>query len=226
MAIRHPADLSLVHRVRLPVGNAAAHPAIVCLHGRGSHDDDLLGLAPFLDERLLWISPRAPLALGGGFEWYRLEGIGLPHPPSFEAGVRALRRFLAEAVAAYPVDRARLLLFGFSQGGMMAYAVTLTEPARAAGVIAHSSYIPLDAIRNAFSINAAGLSGKPFLLAHGLNDPIIPVDWGREARTTLAGLGAEVEYHEFPGGHHVSEASLEALRQWAAPRLNLSARPA
>ncbi len=70
-------SLSLKHLTRLPLRGAASHPAIICLHGRGSHEGDLISLAPYLDDRLLWISPRAPLDLMGGYEWYRLEGIGI-----------------------------------------------------------------------------------------------------------------------------------------------------
>ncbi|MEK7326486.1 MAG: hypothetical protein AAB217_14645 [Chloroflexota bacterium] len=68
-------SLSLKRLTRLPTGAAASHPAIICLHGRGSHEGDLISLASYLDDRLLWIGPRAPLDLMGGYEWYRLEGI-------------------------------------------------------------------------------------------------------------------------------------------------------
>ena len=75
--------LSLTHLTRFPARAADSHPAIICLHGRGSNESDLISLAPYLDDRLLWISPRAPLDLMGGYEWYRLEGIGVPNQPSW-----------------------------------------------------------------------------------------------------------------------------------------------
>ena len=67
-------QLSLHHLARVPAHAAATCPTVICLHGRGSNEADLIGLAPYLDKRLLWISPRAPLDLMGGYEWYRLEG--------------------------------------------------------------------------------------------------------------------------------------------------------
>jgi phospholipase/carboxylesterase len=208
--------LSLHHLTRLPAQPGTAHPTIICLHGRGSHEEDLLGLAPYLDDRLLWISPRAPLELMGGFEWYRLEGIGAPVQATFDAAMATLDRFITEAVAAYPVDPQRLFLMGFSQGSMMSYSFALTQPGRVAGVIAQSGYIPLS---SGLQVDEAGLQGKPFIITHGTADPMIPAQWGREARDYLVRAGAEVEYHEFPMGHSVSDESIAVIGAWMEKRL-------
>jgi phospholipase/carboxylesterase len=210
------ARLSLHHLTRIPAHAGEAHPTVICLHGRGSNEADLLGLAPYLDDGLLWISPRAPLELMGGFEWYRLEGIGVPLQSTFDAAVATLDRFVTEAVSAYPVDPARLYLMGFSQGSMMSYSFALTQPARVAGVMAQSGYIPLS---SGLKVDEAGLKGKPFIVTHGAADPMIPVQWGREARDYLTRVGADVEYHEFPMGHSVSEESLAAIGAWMDKRL-------
>ncbi|MBI3241879.1 MAG: alpha/beta hydrolase [Chloroflexi bacterium] len=211
-----PANLPLKHLTRFPAGDAAPHPTIICLHGRGSNEGDLISLAPYLDDRLLWISPRAPLDLMGGWEWYRLEGIGAPDQPSFDAALETLDRFITEAVAAYPVDPQRLFLLGFSQGSMMSYSFALTQPARVAGVIAQSGYIPLS---SGLKVDEAGLKGKPFVITHGTHDPLLPVQWGRDSYETLKRLGAEVEFHEFRMGHNVSDESIEVIAEWMKKRL-------
>ena len=81
--------LSLHHLTRWPLSAPARglHPAVIALHGRGSHEGDLIGLADYLDPQLAWISPRAPLRLQGGYEWYRLEAIGVPEQASFAAAL-------------------------------------------------------------------------------------------------------------------------------------------
>lgn len=212
------ARLSLAHQVRVPAGDGP-YPAVIALHGRGSDEADLLGLAPYLSERLLWISPRAPLPLDGGFEWYRLPSVGVPDPATFAAALEALDRFLDEAAGAYPVDLKRLYLLGFSQGGMMAYAHALSRPAGVAGVIAHSSYIPLAALEAVRPVDAAGVRGKPFLVLHGTHDPLIPLAWAQQARDTLTRLGAGLTYYEFPMAHNVSDRSLAAMDQWLNKQL-------
>lgn len=213
------ATLSLKHLTRFPKQPAETYPTVICLHGRGSNEADLIGLAPALDDRLLWVSPRAPLDLMGGYEWYRLEDIGVPIQATFDAGMATLDRFITEAVRAYPVDPQRLFLLGFSQGSMMSYSFALTQPGRVVGVIAQSGYIPISSLNAGWKEDEAMLKGKPFIITHGTHDPIIPVEWGRQARDSLIRLGAEVEYHEFQMGHSVSEDSLMAIMRWTKRQL-------
>ena len=215
------AQLALHHRSRFPAHAGQAHPTVICLHGRGSNEADLIGLAPYLDDpggapRLLWISPRAPLALMGGYEWYRLEGVGVPNPATFDAARETLDRFITEALAAYPLDPQKLFLLGFSQGSMMSYSFALAQPGRVAGVVAQSGYIPLS---SGLKVDEAGLRGKPFVITHGAHDPVIPVEWGRQARDYLVQAGADVEYHEFPMEHQVGEASLAVIAEWMKKQL-------
>jgi phospholipase/carboxylesterase len=216
-----PAALSLEHVLRAPEGapSGTRLPALLALHGRGSSETDLVGLAPYLDERLLWISPRAPLPLDGGFEWYRLQAVGVPDQPTFEAALETLDRFLDEIVAAYPIDPAHLYLFGFSQGGMLSYAHSLTRERRAAGLVAHSSYVPLPAVEATGRLNPARVRGLPVLILHGTRDPLIPVRWAHEARDTLTAHGADVRYLEFPMAHHASDRSIAAMDEWLRQRL-------
>ena len=211
--------LSLVHQTRFPAAGDGPHPTVIALHGRGSEETDLLGLAPYLDERLLWISPRAPLNLAPGYEWYRLAGIGAPVEATFAQALKTVARFVDEVLQSYPVDPARLILFGFSQGGMMAYAQALTRPALVQGIICHSSYLPLPSIQAAAAVDEAGLRGLPCLVLHGQHDPLLPVQRGREARDYLRQAGAELTYHEFPIGHTINQQSLAAMTSWLALRL-------
>ena len=152
----------------------------------------------------------------GGYEWYRLGDIGVPDQATFDAAVETLDHFAAEAVAAYPADPQRLFLLGFSQGSMMSYSLALTQPGRVAGVIAQSGYIPLS---SGLKVDVDGLKAKPFIVTHGTHDPLIPVEWGREARDYLTQAGADVEYREFPMGHNISEQSIAAVADWTKNRL-------
>jgi phospholipase/carboxylesterase len=216
------AALSLVHRVHIPKKGDGPHPTLIALHGRGSDESDLLGLAPYLDDRLLWISPRAPLDLPPGFEWYRLAGIGVPVEPTFAKALGQVTQFVDEALAVYPVDRQRVFLFGFSQGGMMSYAHALTRPELTRGVIIHSSYLPLPSIQATARVDLDGVRAKSFLVIHGQQDPLLPVARGREAGAWLRQAGADVTYLEYPMGHTVSEQSIAAMNAWLAIQLRES----
>nr|MBA2732595.1 phospholipase [Acidobacteriota bacterium] len=67
--------LSLTHLVRRPVETASSSPPLLLLlHGIGSNEEDLLGLAPYVDERFLVVSARAPIVMGpASYGWFNIE---------------------------------------------------------------------------------------------------------------------------------------------------------
>lgn len=215
-------QLSLLHLVEFPASAQrsepdARYPTILALHGRGSNEADLIGLAPHLPEGLLWISPRAPLLLGpGSYEWYRVRVIGKPDPEQVLAALETIDHFIDEILAAYPIDPQKLFLLGFSQGSILSMCYTLTHPSRVAGVIAQSGYIPNNV---ELKINEVGVKGKSFILTHGDQDTMLPVEWDRASRDRLRALGVDLEYHEFSMGHNVSIESLEVIHKWLEKHL-------
>lgn len=210
-------QLSLQHRVQFPnsaqiENSGARYPAILALHGRGSNEEDLLELAPHLPAGLLWVTPRAPLPLGpGSYEWYRVKVVGRPDPAQVFSAIDTIDHFISEILVVYPIDPEKLFLLGFSQGSFLSMCYTLAHPARIAGVVAHSGYIP-NGMK--LEIDEADVKNKPFLLIHGEHDTMIPVEWGRASRDRLQELGADVTYREFQMGHQVSMASLEVIFTW------------
>ena len=187
-------------------------PTILALHGRGSNEGDLIGLADYLSHDFLWISPRGTYPLGpDSFEWFQITQVGKPDPTRLENALRTIDTFIDEILAAYPVDPKKLYLLGFSQGSIVSMSYALTRPGRVAGVIAQSGYIPHD---SGLKIDEAGVADKPFIVTHGIQDPMLPVDWARRSRDTLQKLKTKLEYHEFNMGHNISAESIGVISTW------------
>jgi phospholipase/carboxylesterase len=209
-------QLSLHHLTRFPASHSpeadSVYPTVLALHGRGSNERDLIGLAPYLPQKLFWVSPRGPFTLGpNSFEWFQITQIGKPDPIRLANALTTLDTFIDEIIANYPIDKSKLYLLGFSQGSIMSMSYTLTKPQHIAGVIAQSGYIPHE---SGLQIDEARIKNKPFILTHGIQDPMLPVDWARRSRDTLQKLEANLEYHEFNMGHQVSEESLTPINIW------------
>ena len=215
--------LSLTHLVREPVREGrTAPPLLLLLHGVGSNEEDLFGLAPYLDERFLVVSARAPVALDyGGYGWFRIDFTPRGMVADVEQAKRSLAMlpgFIDELVETYGADRRRVYLMGFSQGAMMCLALLLTRPEKVAGVVAMSGRFPQQVI--GLEPDREALAGKPVLVTHGLYDPVLPIENGRAVRDYLSGLPVELNYREYPMQHEVSMESLRDVTRWLTAALD------
>jgi len=204
--------MSLVARVREAAGEPEG--ALVLFHGRGADELDLFplldGFAP--ERRLVGATPRGPLALPpGGAHWYVLGGIGTPEAETFFASYSAAGAWLDAFLAERAIGFDRVVLGGFSQGGVMTYSLGLGEGRpRPAGLIALSSFMPTV---DGFSLDLSPPL-PPVAIGHGTHDNVIGVEWGRRARAVLEEAGADVLYRETPMFHQIDPEFVRAIADW------------
>jgi len=207
---------ALIYRERPADGEPSG--LLVLHHGRGSDENDLLGLADVLDpgRRLHVVTPRAPLTLPGwpGYHWYVVPQVGRPDPETFHSAYAKLAAFHEDLWQRTGIAPERTVLGGFSMGTVMSYALGLggDRPAPA-GILAFSGFVP--AVEG-WEPDLAGRQGLPAFIAHGRQDPVIGVEFGREASETLEQGGLEVEYHESDVAHAVDPAVMTAAVDWSA----------
>jgi phospholipase/carboxylesterase len=115
------------------------------------------------------------------------------------------------------VPSSRILLAGFSQGGAIALAAGLRHAQALAGVIALSTYLPL---QDSFAGERSPANGHtPVFWGHGTADPIVPLTRGVNSRDLLQSLGYPVSWHTYPMPHSVCGEEVADLRQWMTVRL-------
>jgi phospholipase/carboxylesterase len=181
-------------------------PLLVMMHGRGSDETDLFGLAPELPAEFVLASVRAPLAEGPGWSWWQTGGKhGDPDAEWVDVSAAAVTRWLD----ALPFTPSRVGALGFSQGGAMA-----------------THLLRRDLGRTAFAANLAGfvISGSQEAdAALAVSRP--PVFWGRGAEDELfrgelrdlvdrtepwLAAHSTAEIHVYPGlGHSISREELD-----------------
>lgn len=214
--------MQLIHTLYEPAG-AGPHPAILTLHGRGANAFDLLGLAPFLcGGRFLMICPQGPLEMpvgpdAVGYAWYPMSMGG---PPDIQAILSArgrLETFLDDCLERYPIDPRKLVALGFSQGGVLAYTLALSNPERFAALAALSSWLPVEAFQTVPASDA--IKSLPTLVQHGEQDPMIQVDRARESVEKLREWRVPVTYREYDMGHEIRPRSLTDLSTWLAEKV-------
>jgi phospholipase/carboxylesterase len=198
---------------RPPAGDPEG--ALILFHGRGADELDLFPLLDILDpeRRLLGATARGPLSLPpGGAHWYVVRRVGYPDPETFHATYPQLAGWLDELLGEHDIPHERTVLGGFSQGSVMSYALGLgAGRPRPAGIMALSGFLPRV---EGFELDFDKAAGLPVAIGHGTHDPVISVEFGREARERLSEAGARVTYRESPMAHTIDPGFLRELPGW------------
>jgi phospholipase/carboxylesterase len=192
-----------------------AYPLIVLLHGFGASMYDLADLSPAIDaEGYLYAFPNAPytVQLGygqTGYSW-RSDRPGVEPPaPGTPTVEQLLNSFFEELLARDGIERGRVVLGGFSQGGGLTLAYGLPRPETFAGLICLSGLL-----RPAEILNLPTQPSQRIFIAHGVYDQMIDVEVSRKAREFLDEHRYAAEYHEYPMAHQISAEELDDLRPW------------
>lgn len=209
--------LSLYHLVREPKIKLDKNPLLLLLHGYGSNEEDLFSFATELPDEYYVVSARAPFdMMYGSYAWYAINFDADENKFSdIEQAVQSrdlIAGFIDELIQAYPIDKDKVTLVGFSQGSILSYAVALSYPQKIAQVVAMSGYVnPEMAIEN-FSQN--DFSKLRIFASHGTVDQVIPVEWARKTKPFLDNLGIANVYKEYPVGHGVAPQNFYDFRNW------------
>ena len=207
-----------LNAIELPPRAPGLSRTLILLHGYGADERDLLPIAHALDPRLRALSLQGSVALGGPMRaWFNL-GQDARGRITFDAdAARAAVRGATAAVEEIAATSPRPLLLGFSQGAGIAVGVALLRPDLAAGVLSFSGVAR--ALEDQDHAPMEKLRGFPVFAAHGLDDPLLPIELGRDLRATLEALGLDVEWHEYPMEHMVIPEEIEDARRWLNARL-------
>ena len=199
--------------------------SVIWLHGLGASGHDFEPVVPAL--RLLsrpgvrFVFPHAPvrpITVNGGAAmraWYDIDSIDFEGRDHDAAGIRES----AEAVGALierEIERGvaaeNVVLAGFSQGGAIALYAGYAGPHRLGGVLALSTYLPLQ------SEVLPGIDDDrremPLLMCHGVADEVVPLRAGERSSSALEASGAAIDWRTYPIGHNVSPEQIEDVGVW------------
>jgi phospholipase/carboxylesterase len=195
--------------------------SIIWLHGLGADGHDFEPIVPELglpkSTAVRFIFPHAPVrpvTINGGARmraWYDVT----PDGQQDAGGVRASQAHVEALIArerTRGISAGAIVLAGFSQGGAMALQTGLRHPERLAGILALSAYLPLpDTLAQDASTANRDL---PIFMAHGTQDPVIPLSWAKRSRDFLLRLGYAVEWHEYLMPHSVCAEEIADIGHW------------
>ncbi|WKS94650.1 alpha/beta hydrolase [Riemerella columbina] len=209
--------MSLHYLIREPQNLSPKTPLLVLLHGYGSNEEDLFSFVPNLPKHWLIVSFRAPKStLYGGYSWF---DINLNNPENFidiaqaKEAVNLVSTEIEQLKNRYGLT-SRTHLCGFSQGGMLSYALALNRPQWYQKVACLSTYPEEQLIKERpFKKEMEALR---FFISHGTDDAIIPIEWGQKAADLLYDLGGYFTFREYMSGHSVNQKNYIDLMAFMA----------
>jgi phospholipase/carboxylesterase len=209
--------------LELTTGDAPTASVIV-LHGLGADGHDFVPVAEQLDLAAVgavrYVFPHAPtraVTINGGVvmrAWYDILGADLLSRQD-ETGLRGSQAAVAALIRRERkrgVAAGRIVLMGFSQGCAMTLMTGLRHDEKLAGLVGLSGYLPL-ATTTAAERHAANAM-TPIFLAHGTQDPVIPIARATASRDALLALGHPVEWHQYLMPHSVCAEEIGDLNRW------------
>jgi phospholipase/carboxylesterase len=196
--------------------------SVIWMHGLGASNHDFDDLIPELELPFLrFVFPAAPVravTINGGMPmpaWYDI--LTFDDPPLREAAddVRSVTQEIG-ALIQREIERGvpsnRIVLAGFSQGGAMALHVGLRDARELAGIMVLSGYMVLP---QTFADERSPANAKtPVFMAHGTQDPVVPLALYRAAAATLRAADYRLETHEYGMGHNLCLPEVADIRRW------------
>lgn len=212
------------------VNPSKPHDAVVIwLHGLGDSGNGFAPIVPELklpeDLAIRFVFPHAPvrpITINNGMEmraWYDIKTLSLQDRADMEGVEQSTKmvRELLESEIAAGIPTERVILAGFSQGGVIAYHLGLRFEKKLAGMINLSTYM-CDP-----DMQAQGWHGvnkeTPIFCAHGSYDEMVPMALGKAAFDNLVKHDYQATWEHYPMQHNVCLEQLEDISTWIQARL-------
>ena len=196
--------------------------SIIWLHGLGADGHDFEPIIPELrlpgSLALRFVFPHAPVrpvTLNGGMAmraWYDIISLDRSGPVD-DAGINessGILESLIEREEQRGIDRERIVVAGFSQGGAIAINTVLRAQGKLGGLLALSTWLALPDAANGEVFDTS----LPVFMAHGQFDPMVPMQYGKGSAERLTEVGFDIEWHEYPMAHGVCPQEIADISRW------------
>lgn len=203
--------------LRRPAEDSSAPVAtLVLLHGYGADEFDLMGLASYFRADIQVLSIRGgSVTPFGGASWFDIDmmadGSLKFNIEQAKVSTESVLDIIHEMQQDGTIPSKKILLGGFSQGATISNLVTLREASLLKGLLILSGRLPEDI--EDLAGDKARFTHLPIFAGHGTQDNVIPISFGRDIVSFWDPI-AELDHHEYPMGHEISQDELSHILKW------------
>jgi len=199
----------------------AAVAVVIWFHGLGADGHDFEPIVPELrlpaNLPVRFVFPHAPeipiTAFGGqrARAWFDFQMGGRVDLAGLKKSVVRVHDLIQDEID-NGIPAERIVLAGFSQGGVLALQTALFYPKRLAGILALSTFL---ADGEELNTERTRVNARiPILMCHGQQDPVLPMAMGKSASARLTAAGYAVQWREYPMAHEVCREEIQDISRW------------
>lgn len=197
-----------IFRIKTPSHKSEQPKFMLLLHGHLGNEKSMWILTNRLPESYTYIAPRAPVKTGENqYSWHEIS-TQWPSLDHYKDLVDQLLDRLTSWSNNNDLECESFDVMGFSQGAVMAYALTFLYPEKIGKIAALASFIPQSWKPE---IDSKSIKNKSFFIAHGTEDEIIPIEKASKAASWLEDRGADVTFCKANIGHKISADCFKGL---------------
>ncbi|MBA6383469.1 carboxylesterase [Colwellia sp. BRX10-6] len=204
--------------------SSPATSCVIWLHGLGDSGDGFAPIVPVLNlpkaHGIRFIFPHAPeqaVTINQGYvmrSWYDIKSMDL-HNRADMSGVleseQAIHALIQQQIDS-GIAANKIVLAGFSQGGVISLFTGLRYPKALAGIMALSCYLPT-ADKLPDNCHIANKQ-TPILQNHGEQDDVVPMSSGKMANQLLIDAGYNTKWQSYRMPHSVLPEQLSDISAW------------
>jgi len=206
--------------------------SVIWLHGLGASGNDFEPIVPELhlgdSPGVRFVFPHAPvrpITVNGGATmpgWYDIDSLDFGSRQQDTAGIQESAEFINQLIELEidsGIEPGNIVLAGFSQGGAVALYTALTTSHKIKGVMALSTYLPIQEI----TLDSLTEHGRqlPIFMAHGQHDDIIQIQHAQQSHQILTDNGVAVEWNDYPMAHSVNPQEIADIAAWLKRQLGM-----
>jgi len=198
-----PVSVSAPHGIERVVRAGSAGPRVVVLHGYGATPEGILGLMEGLESPARLLAPQAPSPALDGWAWFPLSR-DVGGPDGLGPGIAAA----ADDIAVWMVEEGvsstdPAVVTGFSQGGMLSFALAARHPELVTLAVPLGGMLPPE-----LTPETPPPAPSPRIRAwHGADDRRVPAALAERTVRVMARAGWDAELQRVPDAGHTVPAA-------------------
>lgn len=186
--------------------NNNASKTLFLFHGTGGTKEDFLFLNSALKDTYNLVGLQGNILENGMPRFFKRFTTTVFDQENIKVETDKLNTFISDWNQNHKLETKNATFLGYSNGANFLVAFLINHPDKIQNAVLLHALLPVP-----LPIPNPNVAQAKLLLTAGKNDQMIPYAKQLELKETLASVGAQITFKEYPGGHEISSDELKDI---------------